>query len=175
VMHTLGMKVFSSLATVLPFLPASAFPARAQAVPEVHADAQARASLDAQGKAILDELAMKILQGRPAVAIMGISLVNGAPSKLTNASVRDSVELTLRRNGIPIVPSCEIGSNCGRLVSAIRAKCVKDLFPRIRPVARRAFAQFISELNTKRPSLQNGPMLWLRVALVRSGLTTASH
>jgi hypothetical protein len=129
-MHTTEMNQIHCVAAVLPFLLASVpIPAPAQAMPETPADPQTRAFWDAQGKAMLDELTMKILQGRPAVAIMGMASISGAPSKLTNASVTDSVELTLRRNGIPIVTSCESGSNCGRLVSAIRAKCIKDLFP----------------------------------------------
>jgi hypothetical protein len=123
------MKIFGSHAVVLSFLLAIGPLARAQAGPAVSDDAQVRASLNAQAKARLDEDLLPVLQGRPGVAITGIIYVTGATTKLTSESVQETAELALRRNGIPVVSSCEIGANCGRLIAAIRATCT-DLTPR---------------------------------------------
>jgi hypothetical protein len=85
-------------------------------------------ALNAQARRVLDENAQAVLQGNPGIAIVGMVVVNGAETTLTNESVRDAAELVLRRNGIPIVASCDGGStNCGRLGVMVRADCSKGL------------------------------------------------
>jgi hypothetical protein len=69
-----------------------------------------------------------MLQGRPGIAIVGMVVVKGTETTLTNESVRDAAELILRRNSIPVVASCDGGSaNCGRLGVMVRADCAKGL------------------------------------------------
>jgi hypothetical protein len=122
-MYARGMKSPGSLLAVLPLLLANALSAPAQSPPVSPADAEKNATLEAQRD--LEESSVRILQGRPAVAIISIANVDGAASGLSNTSVRDTAELVLRQNGIPVVPSCDGGTaNCGRLV---RAKCQKGL------------------------------------------------
>jgi hypothetical protein len=85
--------------------------------------------LDEQGRRTLEEMVVRILQGRPGIAIVGIALINGSTSNLMTASMRDAAELILRRNGIPIAASCDgAQTNCGRLVMMVRAIC-KNLLP----------------------------------------------
>jgi len=124
----------SRFTTALPPLLLAAvvlIPATAQVSPAVDGprDAQELADWNARAQVILDQQALQVLQGRPAVAIWAIIQAPDASSDLNNASARDAVELALRRNGIPIVPSCENGSNCGRIVPTIWANCTKGLFP----------------------------------------------
>jgi hypothetical protein len=101
--------------------------ASAQALPTSPTDPQIDAA-NAQARRVLDQQAQAILQGKPGIAIVGMVVVSGTETSLTNESVRDTAELVLRRNGIPIVSSCDGGStNCGRLGVMVRADCAKGL------------------------------------------------
>jgi hypothetical protein len=105
----------------------SAVSANAQAIPTGASDTQIDA-LNAQARRVLDQTAQTVLMGRPGIAIIGVVIVNGSETTFTKESVRDAAELVLRRNGIPIVASCDGGpANCGRLVVMVRANCAKGL------------------------------------------------
>jgi len=118
------MKSPQCLAAILPLLLANvAMPARGQTVPELTAEQK------------FEQRAIRTLQGRPGIAILGMVVIGGASprltNRLTNASVRDAAELILRRNGLPLVPSCEGGaSNCGKMDVQVIGSCSKtDLLP----------------------------------------------
>lgn len=59
------------------------------------------------------------------MAIGSVSAIDGpkTPAGLTPAALKEAVELALRRNGVPIVSSCEASSNCGRVTAQIMATC----------------------------------------------------
>ncbi len=118
-MHTAEMKLSRCLAVISTSLLAEAtMPARGQTTPE------------ATGEQRFDQRAIRTLQGRPAVAVFGLVSLDGATPgltrRLTHAFVQDAAELVLRRNGIPVAPSCEGGTaNCGGLAVEIVATCTK--------------------------------------------------
>ena len=90
----------------------------------------AQVSPEADPEKVHEERAVLVLQGKPAITVRGYALVLGANgatmNRITNTFAREAVELVLRRNGIPVVESCEGGAtNCGKLNAEIDANCSK--------------------------------------------------
>ena len=83
-----------------------------------------------------DERAIRSLQGKPAIDIHGGVVIQGATPALTNqlndTSLRNAVELIIRRNGIPTVSPCDGDTaNCGKLSVQVFGICNKtDLVDR---------------------------------------------
>jgi hypothetical protein len=82
-----------------------------------------------------DERAIRTMLGRPAIAIVGGAIFQGASAKitnrLTNELVRNAAELILRRNGVPVIPACDGADvNCAKLNVLVVASCTKtNLLP----------------------------------------------
>ena len=104
------------------------------------------------------ERAISILQGRPAIAVASSAVLGGASAaltnRLTNASLRDAAELVLRRNGIPVISSCEGGAvNCGKTNVEIQANCAKTelLASNDRLCALQVKVQYLENVYSARP------------------------
>jgi len=110
------------------------------------------------GEQLHQERAISVLQGRPAIAVASGAVLGGASTTLTNrlnkVSLHYAVELVLRRNGIPVVSSCEGGTmDCGKLNVEILANCVKTdlLASNDRLCALQVKVQYLENVYSARP------------------------
>jgi len=78
---------------------------------------------------LMSDISSRALAGRPSIALISAISAEDGVLHLKESDILTEAELTLRRNGVPVIGACNGGDglNCGRLVILIEADCKKGL------------------------------------------------